>query len=124
MRGKARLCESCGDIRDASEYRYTQGGRIIVRTKDVCNDCTALKYRRNKDEFSDAMFNHLSQEWLSKPLLMESCCTQLIPLRTIKIDLHASEVGSQMCPDCKTKYPWGLKPGQQPLVTSSKDRGL
>jgi hypothetical protein len=49
-------------------------------------------------------------------------CEVLVPLRTVK---HASgSMGTKMCPDCKTRYPWDLDPGQRPLVTSSKDRGL
>lgn len=28
------------------------------------------------------------------------------------------------CHNCRKTYPWPLKPGQSPLVTSSKDRGI
>lgn len=47
---------------------------------------------------------------------MKKCkCEVLVPLRSIN---------KKMCPDCKAKYEWNLDPGQRPLITSSKDRGL
>lgn len=127
MKIEKRRCEGyCGQLKTLRAFTYiTKGGEVKLRT-DMCNRCksrSANNIKGTNGFAPDDHFDPFSQEWLGKPLIIDTCCNVLVPLRTSKVD-GSDKIGSKMCPDCKTKYPWGLDKGQKPLITPSQDRGL
>lgn len=65
------------------------------------------------DRDKDVAFNN---RWLARPLVPNRvCCTQFIRFRSL---------GYKQCVQCGRRYAWDLEPGQLPLITSSRDKGL